>query len=110
MPRMLVVLLALTLFAACARRDPVLDAAEDFRDAAYEAVERDENRSARLHALSLGMTDREILEAAGPPSSRSAGPARDGHTREVWIYRGSLGRHLGTLVLEDRKLVRIDSQ
>lgn len=89
------------------RRDPLVEAAEDFRDQAYQAVERDEERKRRLNSLTLGMNQEKVLEQAGPPDSRNAGESVDGGTREVWLYQGTVGRRLGRLVFEDGRLTSV---
>jgi hypothetical protein len=100
------VLLGSLLLGACARKDPRLAAAEDFRNTAFGLIEQDEKRSAALAALRLGMTDEQVIAKAGPPTARESRRAADGVMVETWVYRGEL-KTLGTLTIEDQKLVQI---
>lgn len=91
---------------ACMRSDPRVSAAEDFRQSAFGLIREDEDRAAKLAALRIGMSDAEVLTAAGPPTSREGRTAGDGIQLETWTYGGQL-KTLGTLTFEDQKLVQV---
>lgn len=100
-------LLSAAFFAACMRSDPRLAAAEDFRNTAFELIEQDEEQAERLAGLRTGMTEAEILAAAGPPSTRTSSTSSDRETTsETWTYVGQL-KTLGTLTLENQRLAQI---
>ena len=90
----------------CMRSDPRVSAAEDFRQTAFGLIREDEDRAAKLAALRIGMTDAEVLSAAGTPTSREGRTAGDGVLVETWTYGGQL-KTLGTLTFEDQKLVQV---
>jgi hypothetical protein len=52
------------------------------------------------------MSDREVLDAAGPPSSRQSAMLNAEESREVWTYRGAL-RPLATLTFINQRLTEI---
>ena len=99
-------LLASLLAAACYQQDPRVAAAEDFKNTAFGLIEQDQKRAAALASLSLGMTDDQVIAKAGAPTTRESRRASDGAMVETWVYRGEL-KTLGTLTLEDRKLVQV---
>lgn len=106
MSRLELIVIALLVGAGCAPRpDPAVQAAYDFQKTAMDLIERDQEKSARLAALRLGMTEAEVLAEAGPPSRRETLRFSDG-TTEVWTYNGEL-KSLGTLTFEDGKLVQV---
>ncbi|MEW6299132.1 MAG: hypothetical protein AB1671_15565 [Thermodesulfobacteriota bacterium] len=91
------------------RQDPVVRAAQDLRRMAYDFAEEEEDRQQRLRALRLGMSDSEVLDIAGPPSSRESRMVNTEESREVWIYRGAL-RPLATLIFVNNRLTEIHIQ
>ena len=101
----LAIFFALSL-GACMRSDPRVSAAEDFRQTAFGLIREDEDRAAKLAALRIGMTDAEVLSAAGTPTSREGRTASDDVHVETWTYGGRL-KTLGTLTFEDQKLVQV---
>jgi hypothetical protein len=107
-PMAILAILALLATVACAppRPDPRVQAAQDFQRTALELVERDNAQTRRLNALRLGMSDEEVLHAAGPPTRRQTLSAFGESPREIWTYGGEL-KELGTLTFEDGRLVQL---
>jgi hypothetical protein len=99
-------LLAALSLGACMRSDPRVSAAEDFRQTAFGLIREDEERAEKLASLRIGMSDTDVLNAAGPPSSRESRTAYDDAQVETWTYNGQL-KTLGTLTFEDQKLVQV---
>ncbi|MET0152454.1 MAG: hypothetical protein ABW298_07585 [Candidatus Binatia bacterium] len=97
------------LAAGCAPRpDPRVQAAEDFRSTVFDLIAQDESQTKRLNALRLGMSDQEVLEAAGAPATRESRMTASGGGAETWIYSGQLST-LGTLTFENGRLVQIQT-
>lgn len=90
------------------RPDPRVQAAQDFKSTVFDLVGQDESQSRRLNALRLGMSDQEVLQAAGPPQRRDTGTTDGGQRRETWTYDGRLSI-LGTLTFENGRLVQIQT-
>lgn len=103
--RPLLFVLAVLLAACVAPRDPAVDAAFDFQRTAMDLIAKDQERSAKLAGLRLGMTDAEVLAAVGPPTRRETLRTSDTVT-EVWMFDGEL-RSLGTLTFEDGVLAQM---
>jgi major membrane immunogen (membrane-anchored lipoprotein) len=99
-------LLASLLLAACAQKDPRVAAAEDFRNTAFGLIEQDQKRAEALASLRLGISDEQVIAKAGPPTTRESRRDADGTMVETWVYRGEL-KTLGTLTIEDQKLVQV---
>lgn len=102
----LTALLASVLLAGCYQQDPRVAAAEDFRNTAFGLIEQDQKRAEALASLRLGMTDEQVIAKAGAPTTREGRRAADGVMVETWVYRGEL-KTLGTLTMEDQKLVQV---
>jgi hypothetical protein len=104
-------LLALATLAAIGcqpRPDPRVQAAQDFKSTVFDLIGQDEEQARRLNALRLGMSDQEVLDAAGSPARRETHTADGGQSRETWVYDGQLSI-LGTLMFEDGRLVQIQT-
>jgi hypothetical protein len=99
-------LLVFALSACAPRPDPRVSAAESFRDTAFALIAKDDAETKKLNSLHLGMTDEEVIAAAGAPTSRESRDTASGASREIWVYNGEL-KELGKLTFEDRKLVQI---
>ena len=93
----------LALAGCYQRQDPVVQAAQDLQQMTYDLVSQDETQTRRLNSLRLGMSDREVLDAAGPPSSRQSVMINAEESREMWTYRGAL-RPLATLTFVNQRL------
>ncbi len=109
--RLRATLLALTTLAAIgcqASPDPRVQAAQDFKSTVFDLIGQDEAQSRRLNALRLGMSDQEVLAAAGSPARRETQTTDGGQSRETWVYNGQLSI-LGTLTFEDGRLVQIQT-
>jgi hypothetical protein len=100
------VILLLTAAGCYQRRDPVVQAAQDLRDMAYDFAAQQEAQRQRLNTLRLGMSDGEVLDAAGPPATRESRATGTEETREVWTYRGGL-QPLAILTFVNQRLVEI---
>jgi hypothetical protein len=99
-------LLLVVLSGCYQRQDPVVQAAQDLQQMTYDMVSQDETQTRRLNSLRLGMSDREVLDTAGPPSSRQSAMISAEESREVWTYRGAM-RPLATLVFVNQRLMEI---
>jgi hypothetical protein len=105
--RPIAVVLAALAGAACAPRpDPRVTAAEDFRSTVFDLIGKDEAQTKRLNSLRLGMSDADVLAAAGAPGKRETRTGDDGGPVETWTYEGQLST-IGTLTFEGGKLVDI---
>ena len=106
------VLAAISLIAitgiGCYRRSPTVDAAENFRSTVFDLIGSDEEQTGKLNSLRVGMSDSEVLAAAGPPRRREAHTEYDGATSELWIYDGQFWE-LGRLTFVNGKLTAIDT-
>jgi hypothetical protein len=94
------------LYACAPRPDPRLTAAEDFRSTVFDLIGQDEDQTKRLNGLRLGMSDEEVLSAAGTPAKRESRVTESGRSIETWVYNGQLST-LGTLTFENGKLVQV---
>ena len=90
----------------CYRQDPVVRAAQDLQHMAYDLASQQEEQTYRLNRLHLGMTDKEVLDAVGPPSARESIATNSEESREVWTYRGSI-RPLATLTFVNQRLTEM---
>jgi hypothetical protein len=102
------VLATLATIGCQPRPDPRVQAAQDFKSTVFDLVGQDEAQSRRLNALRLGMSDQEVLDAAGSPARRETHTTDGGQSRETWVYDGQLSI-LGTLTFEDGWLVQIQT-
>ena len=99
-------LLAIVTLPACASPpDPRIEAAYDFQRTATDLIARDQEKSSRLAALRLGMSDAEVLAEVGPPTRRETLHFGEVVT-EVWTFSGEL-KSLGTLTFEEGKLIQV---
>jgi hypothetical protein len=99
----------LLIGTGCYQQDPVVRAALDLQRATDEFVNREEDQTQRLNSLRLGMSDGEVLNAAGPPSARQSVGTSGDESREIWTYRGTM-RPLGTLTFVNQRLVEIKTE
>jgi hypothetical protein len=109
--RLRATLLALATLATIGcqpRPDPRVQAAQEFKSTVADLIDQDESQTRRLNALRLGMSDQEVLDAAGSPARREAHTTDGGQSRETWVYNGQLSI-LGTLTFEDGRLVQIQT-
>ena len=83
-----------------------MQAAQNLERLAYSLAAQEDEQVRRLSALRLGMSDREVLEAVGPPSKRKSYMTGAEGSREVWMYRGAL-RVLATLTFINQRLEEI---
>jgi hypothetical protein len=88
------------------RQDPVVQAAQDLQRMAYDFAAQEDERRQRLNTLRLGMSDSEVLNTVGPPSTRQSVGTSPEESREVWTYRGGLGP-FATLTFANQRLVEI---
>jgi hypothetical protein len=106
------VLAAMSLLASagtgCYRTSPTVDAAENFRSTVFDLIGSDEAQTGKLNSLHVGMSDAEVLAAAGPPRKREARTEYDGATSETWIYDGQFWE-LGRLTFVNGRLTAIDT-
>lgn len=92
--------------AGCYRQDPVVRAAQDLQQMAYDLANQQEERTHDLNSLRLGMTDKEVLKAVGPPSARQSIATNSEESREVWTYSGAV-RPLATLTFVNQRLMEM---
>ncbi len=110
MKKVLWAFFCLLLLIGCYRRpDPAVQAAQDLERMVYDFAEREEEKVRRLQSLRLGMSDREVLDIAGPPSQREGRLLEGEGSREVWVYRGAM-RVLARLTFENGRLVEIRAE
>jgi hypothetical protein len=88
------------------RQDPVVRAAQDLQQMAYDFASQEEEQTRRLNSLRLGMSDQEVLSAVGPPSARQSIAENAEESREAWTYRGAM-RPLATLTFVNQRLTEI---
>jgi Protein of unknown function (DUF2845) len=91
------------------RQDPVVRAAQDLQRMAYDFAAEEDAQKRRLNTLRLGMSDSEVLDAIGPPSTRQGLGTSAEESREVWTYRGAL-RPLATLTFTNQRLTEIRTE
>lgn len=88
--------------------DPRVQAAEDFRSTVFDLIGKDEAQTRRLNSLRLGMTDQEVLAAAGAPTRRESRTTDGGRSIETWTYNGELVM-VGTLAFENGRLTQVST-
>jgi hypothetical protein len=98
--------LSLVVTGCYQRQDPVVRAAQDLQQMAYDFAAQEEAQVRRLNSLRLGMSDSEVLTAVGPPSARQSLMTNAEESRELWTYRGAM-RPLATLTFVNRRLIEI---
>ena len=104
----LLALIALVGFGCAPRVDPRVQAAQDFRSTVFDLIGQDDAQTRKLNGLRLGMSDQEVLSAAGAPSKRESSSGDGGESLETWVYAGQLST-VGTLTFRDDKLVQIQT-
>lgn len=98
---------ALLFLGGCyQRQDPLVRAAEDLRELSYEFARREEERRQQFDLLELGMSDKEVIERVGPPSSRQSLEGGLEERRERWTYQRSM-QTPATLVFTNQRLTEI---
>jgi len=96
-------ILLLTGVGCYQRQDPVVQAAQDLQHMAYDFAAQQEEQIHRLNALRLGMSDKEVLNAVGPPATRQSTGTSPEESSEVWIYRKGQ-RQQATLTFTGQRL------
>jgi hypothetical protein len=89
--------------AGCYQQDPMVRAAQDLQQMAYDMANQQEEQRYHLNNLRLGMTDKEVLDAVGPPATRQSMAMNSEEIREVWTYRGAVSP-LATLTFVNQRL------
>ncbi len=87
-------------------QDPVVRAAQELQQMAYDFAAEQEARQQGLRRLRLGMSTSEVLDIAGPPSSRESRMVSGDASHEVWTYRTAL-RPLATLTFVNHCLTEM---
>lgn len=72
------------------RQDPLVRAAQDLREAAYEFAKQEEIKQQQFNLLELGMSTNEVLKRVGPPSSRQSLTTGPEESRELWTYQRAM--------------------
>ncbi|MBI3799830.1 MAG: hypothetical protein HY268_23010 [Deltaproteobacteria bacterium] len=90
----------------CYQQDPMVRAAQDLQKMAYDMASQQEEQRYHLNSLHLGMTDKEVLDAVGPPSARQSIATNAEESREVWTYRGAV-TPLATLTFVNQRLTEM---
>lgn len=72
------------------RQDPLVRAAQDLREAAYEFAKQEEMKQQQFNLLELGMSTSEVLKRVGPPSSRQSLTTGPEESRELWTYQRAM--------------------
>ena len=108
-PRKLFAAALLLVLCGCQPEpDPRLPAAQDFKSTVYGLIGQDESQTKKINSLRLGMSDTEVITAAGAPSRRESRVTDSGETRETWTYSGQLST-LATLTFESGRLVQVQT-
>ena len=92
--------------AGCYQQDPAVRAAQDLQQMAYDMANQQEDLKDHLNSLRLGMTDKEVLKTAGPPSTRQSIATNAEESREVWTSRGAI-TPVGTLTFVNQRLTEM---
>lgn len=107
MKRLLGWLFVLLSLGGCyQRQDPLVRAAQDLQELSYEFARREEERRQQFNLLELGMSDKEVLERIGPPSSRQSETSGLEERRERWTYQRAMLTP-ATLVFTNQRLTEI---
>lgn len=72
------------------REDPLVRAAQDLKQLSYEFAQHEEERRQQFNSLELGLSDEEVLNRVGPPSSRESLASDPGERRELWTYQRAM--------------------
>lgn len=99
-------LVLLSLSSCYQRQDPLVRAAQDLEQLSYEFAKQEEERRQQFSLLELGMSDQEVLERVGPPSSRQSLESDAGERRERWAYQRAMQTPV-ILILTDRRVTEI---
>lgn len=97
---------SLLMLAGCYRQDPLVRAAQDLREAAYDFARQDEERRQQFNLLELGMTENEVLKRLGPPSSRQSLGSDTEDNRQTWTYTRAMQPPV-VLTFANRRLTEI---
>ena len=78
------------LISSCYRQDPLVRAAQDLQQSAYDFAKHEEERQQQLNLLELGMSESEVLKRLGSPATRQSAGASPEESREVWTYNRAM--------------------
>jgi hypothetical protein len=84
------VFVLLSLGGCYQRQDPLVRAAQDLQQLSYDFAKREEERRQQFNLLELGMSDKEVIERIGPPSSRQSMESGPEERRERWTYQRAM--------------------
>ena len=99
-------LLLLLWLSGCYRQDPVVRAAQDLQQAAYDFARQETERNQQFNLLELGMSTNDVIKKVGPPSSRQSIMSDSENTSEVWTYTRAM-RTPTVLTFTNRRLTEI---
>jgi hypothetical protein len=96
----------LSLSGCYRQQDPLVRAAQDLQQMSYEFAKHEEERKQQFGLLALGMSDKEVIERVGPPSSRQSLESGSEERRERWTYQRAM-QTPATLVFTNQRLTEI---
>jgi hypothetical protein len=94
------------LMSSCYRQDPLVRAAQDLQQSAYDFARSEEEHKQQLNLLELGMSQNEVLKRLGPPATRQSAGASPEESREVWTYNRAM-QAPAILTFTNQKLTEI---
>jgi hypothetical protein len=74
------------LLAGCYQQDPLVRAAQNLQQSAYDFAKQEEGRRQQMNLLELGMSQSEVLKRLGAPSARQSAGNSPEESRETWTY------------------------
>ncbi len=96
----------LPVLPGCYQQDPLVRAAQNLQQSAYEFAKQEEERKQQFSLLELGMTQSEVLRRLGAPSARQSVGGSLEDSREVWTYTRPM-QAPAVLTLTNQKLTEI---
>ena len=99
-------LLLLFFLAGCYRQDPVIRAAQDLQQAAYDFARQETERTQQFNLLELGMSTNDVIKKVGPPSTKQSMESDSEAKKELWTYNRAM-RPPTTLTFTNQRLTEI---
>jgi hypothetical protein len=90
----------------CYRQDPVIRAAQDLQQAAYDFARQETERTQQFNLLELGMSTSDVIKKVGPPSAKQSMESGPEASRELWTYNRAM-RPPTTLTFTNQRLTEI---
>lgn len=99
-------LLLSLLLSGCYRQDPVVRAAQDLQQAAYDFARQETETTQQFNLLELGMTTSDVTKKVGSPSAKQSMESGPGASRELWTYNRAMRPPI-TLTFTNQRLTEI---